>query len=80
MWHPHDHCYSPRRRFTPALGVVDTELEAEVACQDPPGSVIENAFLILRTRDQRVFARLTIEVDGDGVPHQRCEAITVQDL
>lgn len=78
-WLPHDHFHSPRRRFEPALGIRDTVLEADVQCEDPPGSVIENAFLILRTRAQRVFARLTIEVDDKGVPHQRCEAVTVQE-
>lgn len=79
-WLPHDHFYSPRRRFEPPLTVDDTVLEAEVSCEDPPGSVIENAFLILRTPDRRVFARLTILVDGEGVPRQQCEAVTVQEV
>lgn len=79
-WLPHDHFYRPRWRFNPPLMVEDMVLEAEVSCEDPPGSVIENAFLILRTPDRRVFARLTILVDGDGVPQQQCEAVTVQEV
>ena len=79
-WLPHDHFHRPRWRFNPPLIVDDVLLEAEVACQDLPGSVIENAFLILRTPDRRVFARLTIVVDGAGVPRQQCEAVTVQEV
>ena len=79
-WLPHDHFHRPRWRFNPPLVVEDTVLEAEVSCEDRPGSVIENAFLILRTPEQRFFARLTVVVDGDGVPHQRCESVTVQEV
>jgi len=53
-------------------------LERTVQCDDPPGTVVENTFLILRLEDRRIFARLTIEVDAEGLPHQRCEAVTVQ--
>ena len=77
-WLPHDHFYSPRRRFDPPLA--DSELHAEVSCEDGPGAVIENAFLILRTPDRRYFARLTIVVNVDGIPQQQCEAVTVQEI
>lgn len=79
-WLPHDHFYKDRWRFNPPLMVEDTVLEAEVSCEDPPGTVIENAFLILRTPDRRIFARLTILVDEAGVPRQECEAVTVQEV
>lgn len=79
-WLPHDHFNRERWRFNPPLMVEDTVLEAEVSCEDPAGTVIENAFLILRTPDRRVFARLTVLIDGDGVPRQRCDAVTVQEV
>ena len=84
-WLPHDHFQGPRQRFDPPLAFDPgsrLELQRTVACQDPPGSVIENAFLILRVRSGqrhwRVFTRLTIRVAVDGVPQQTCEAVTFQ--
>ncbi len=51
-------------------------------CDEPPGAVVENAFLILRVlergREWRVLARLTVGFDRDGAPESATESITTQ--
>ena len=83
LWLPHDHFFSDRFSPHPPVRLeprVWTPLTRPVRCTDPPGSVIENAFLILRCSSARVFARLTITVDSAGTPRQVCESVTVQAL
>ena len=83
-WLPHDKFYSQRSLFNPALqlppgGTVDLDLP--VACQEPPGSRVENAFVILQLvligQTWRAFARHLITVDSAGVPQPHCQAISV---
>ena len=83
-WLPHDKFYSQRRLFDPGLqlppvGTVDLELP--VACQEPPGVRVENAFVILQLlrmgQTWRAFARHLITVDSDGAPQPHCQAISV---
>ncbi len=51
-------------------------------CAEPPGAVVENAFLILRvlerSREWRVLVRLTVTFDRDGAPTTTTELITCQ--
>jgi hypothetical protein len=56
-------------------------LELPVACHELPGSVVENAYVILRVlwlgQPWRVFVRLRITVDNASIPQHLCESITV---
>ena len=55
-----------------------------VSADEAPGTIVENAFLILRVRVQdatwRVFIRMRIEFDSSAVPVPVVEAITTQSL
>ena len=86
-WLPHDHFWSERRDFVTSLrlapeGAVD--LQVAVSCNDKPGTVVENAFLVLRLTHKeqmwRAFVRLRIAVDAAGVPQHTCEAVTVHEV
>ena len=59
-------------------------LERLVACDEPPASVVENAYLILQVLWQdrlwRVLVRLRIVVGRSGVPQPMCEAITAHQV
>jgi hypothetical protein len=84
-WLPHGRFRAAAQSLASGLQVAPGEsalLELCVACSEPPGTVVENAFLILRLtwREQawRVLARLQVTFDGAGNPHQACEAVTAQ--
>jgi hypothetical protein len=57
-------------------------LEVAVTCEQPPETVIENAFLILLVDWQeskwRFFVRLQITVNHQGEPDTKTESITAQ--
>jgi len=53
-------------------------LEVAVKAREQPGTLVENAFLILRTDVCRVFARMRVEFDGAGRPRPVVEAVTAQ--
>ena len=59
-------------------------LQFAVTADEPPGTIVENAFLILRVRIAaaawRVFIRLRIEFDSSALPIPVVEAITAQSL
>lgn len=58
------------------------QLERPVACHELPGTVVENAFLIVRVlwlgESWRVFARLRVAFDEQGGPQTTTEVVTVQ--
>jgi hypothetical protein len=60
------------------------ELEFAVIAREAPGSVVENAFLILRVRvqrrDWRIFIRMRVDFDATGVPKPIVEAVTTQSI
>ena len=60
------------------------ELDFAVTADESPGTIVENAFLILRVRIQdaawRVFIRMRIEFDASAVPVPVVETITTQSL
>lgn len=75
-WLPHGRFRGEERELTPALTLSKDEsarLELPVACREPAGTVVENAFLILRVLYLaalwRVLARLRVTVDEQGAPH-----------
>ena len=57
-------------------------LEFTVKCEEPPGTVVENAFLILRVDWSKapwlILARLRVSVDDNGAPQSVTEVITAQ--
>ena len=84
-WLPHDKFAGGRRIFDAPLRLSSGEstyLELPVACHEPPGSVVENAFLILQQvwQDQtwRALARHVVVVDPSGVPRHQCQVVTTQ--
>jgi hypothetical protein len=78
-WVPHGRFRGVGRvNFTPprALPVF---LEMTVHADEAPGTIVENAFLILRLSDGwRVFVRMRIEFDSSGVPKPVPELVTLQ--
>jgi hypothetical protein len=76
-WLPHSRFRSEEFAVAltaPAGGRV--EFDSEVACDGEPGTVIENAFLILRLDSGRAFARLRVTIGEDDTPLAVCEAVT----
>ena len=83
-WLPHDKFAHPRQGIDPSVQLApggSTVLELPVACHELPGSVVENAYVILRVlwlgQPWRVFVRLRITVDNASIPQHLCESITV---
>jgi len=84
-WLPHSRFRSEERDLVPVPQLLPGErmrLEFPVACSGLPGTVVENAFLILRVlwleEPWRVFARLRIVFDEQGGPQTTTEVVTVQ--
>ncbi len=84
-WAPHGRFRCGKRELSPPAELPAggaTVLELPVECPEPPGAVVENAFLILRVvergREWRVLARLTVTFDQDGAPTTTTELITCQ--
>jgi hypothetical protein len=82
---PHSRFRSEEQELSPAPELLPGEsaqLTLAVACCEPAGTVVENAFLILRVlwRDQpwRIFARLRVVFDQQGVPENSTVVITTQ--
>jgi hypothetical protein len=61
-----------------------TTVSLHVASAEPAGTVVENAFLILRARrgDQswRLFTRMRVEFEGDGTARPMVETVTAQSV
>ena len=57
-------------------------LELPVTCRESPGSVVENAFLILRVlwsgQSWRILARFRVLFDEQGAPQTIMEVVTTQ--
>ncbi len=72
----------PLAETIPGGGAV--RLRAEVSAHEPPGTSVENAFLILVVaaggQRWRVFARMTVVFDEQSVPCPRLEQVTTQSL
>jgi hypothetical protein len=83
-WLPHDKFANPPLSLDPPVQLApggSTVLELPVACNELPGSVVENAFVILRLlwlgQLWRAFVRLRVTVDNSRTPQYSCESITV---
>jgi hypothetical protein len=84
-WCPHGQFKSEKRDFDPDLQTASGQavtVEMHVSCDAPAGAVIENAFLILMTewggRKWRIFVRLRVTIDQEGIPGTTAELITNQ--
>ena len=82
---PHGKFKAEERKFLSAAKIAAEDsliLELVVACEEPPETIIENAFLILlvdwQENSWRFFVRLRISVDQQGHPETATESITVQ--
>lgn len=80
---PHDRFRSEEQELVPAVRLSEREsarLELPVECREPPGSVVVNAFIILRVlsleEPWRVFARLRVAFDDEGGPQATIEVVT----
>jgi hypothetical protein len=82
---PHSRFRSDDQELSPATDLLPGEsaqITLAVACREPAGTVVENAFLILRVlwREQpwRILARLRVVFDQHGAPENSTEVITTQ--
>jgi hypothetical protein len=82
---PHGQFRSAERVFDPPLQAAAkraTTIEMSVRCDEPAGAVIENGFLILLVEwlnDRwRIFVRLRVTINQQGVPETATELITTQ--
>ena len=55
-------------------------LSLRVGADEPPGTVVENAFLILQATGWRIFTRMRIEFNAAGEPRPVVEATTYQSI
>ena len=77
-WVPHGRFRGEGRlNFAPARAL-PLSLEMTVHAEEAPGTVVENAFLILRLSGWRVFVRMRVEFDPSGVPRPIPELVTLQ--
>jgi hypothetical protein len=58
----------------------EEQVELNVTALEPPGTVVENAYLILRTPGWRLFARMRVEFDASATPHPIVETVTEQSI
>ena len=82
---PHGQFKSEERFFDPPLQAAAGQaatIEMPVLCDEPVGAVIENGFLILLVewldKHWRIFVRLRVIVNQQGVPETATELITTQ--
>jgi len=84
---PHGQFKSGEQRFQPALVLGEREasqFESTIACAEPPGAIIENAFVIFSAiwinSSWRIFVRLRVIVDAHEEPTALTELITTQQV
>jgi hypothetical protein len=84
-WLPHGQFRGERTDLEPPISLPPgqaTELELPVAWDEPVGSIVENAFLLLTVRWRgepwRILTRITVYRDADGTPDARTQSMTVQ--
>ena len=82
---PHGQFKSDEIRFAPPLDLpadASEQFETSVRCQEPSGLVTENAFIIFDVvwlrEPWRIFARISVFVDGGGRAADAAETVTTQ--
>ena len=82
---PHGKFRSAEKIFDPPLDAAagkNATIEMSVLCDEPAGSIVENAFLILLVEwleaSWRLFVRFRVTIDQQGDPETATELITTQ--
>ena len=82
---PHGQFKSDQQSFVPMLrmaGGAAEDFETSVRCEEAPGPVTENAFMIFEANWQgapwRIFVRIRVDVLHDGDPNTAVQSITSQ--
>ncbi len=82
---PHGQFKGDGNELVPALtlaGGAAAEFETFVRCEEPPGPVTDNAFVIFEAvwlgAPWRIFVRLRVEINGAGEPGTSVQSITTQ--
>jgi len=82
---PHGQFKSAERRFDPPLELEEggqVAFRALVRCDEPPGLVTENAFIIFQVlwckKPWRIFVRIRVVVEQTGEPGTSVQLITTQ--
>ena len=82
---PHGKFKAEERKFLPPATIDARDsfiLDMAVDCEEPPETIIENAFLILfvdwQENHWRLFVRLQIRVNQQGNPAAVTQSVTVQ--
>ena len=82
---PHGRFKSEERRFANGLAIprdMSVTLDFAVDCRESPGSVVDNAFLILEVNrlqvSWRIFVRFKVAFNEAGEPETKTELTTVQ--
>ena len=82
---PHGQFRSEEQCFDPphhAAAGRNVTIEMSVICEEPAGTAVENGFLILTTEWRedkwRIFVRLRVMVDEEGIPGTAAALITTQ--
>jgi hypothetical protein len=57
-----------------------TLISFTVTGDEPPNTVVENAYLILRSDAWRIFARMRVEFDAQAVMQPIVETVTLQSI
>jgi hypothetical protein len=82
------HAAAPHGKLRAADAAIDrrtpAELALDVASSEPPGTEIENTFLIITAEDGqrswRILARMRVHIDAGGVPRPAVERVDVQEV
>lgn len=84
---PHGKFKADERIFAPKVAIAakdHADIQLSISCNEPPESIIENAFLIFaiewREKRWRLFVRLQVKIDQGGFPETRIESITIQEI
>lgn len=82
---PHGQFKSAEKNFDPVIDLKqdqEAQFQTLVRCDEPPGPVTENAFLIFYTihleEPWRIFVRVRIVLNADGKPQATAESVTTQ--
>ena len=82
---PHGKFRCEEKEFMPAVDLEPNQrgwIELEARCGEPPGTVVENAFLIMRVLWAGslwlLLVRFRVSVNGEGAPTTMTELITTQ--
>jgi len=82
---PHGQFKSTEKRFEPAVELAPgetVEFQTLVHCDEAPGLVTENAFVIFNViwigEEWRIFVRIRVVVDRNGEPGSATELVSAQ--